>query len=185
MVLLVKMPEIYSPEEDSYLLLDTIKRDVPKILKKNPNLKFLEIGPGLGILLQGVSDIGVKKENIFSADKNRKAVSHCVKLGFNCRHSDLFKNIKGKFDLIVFNPPYLPLNKDEPKDSRISTTGGKDGSEIINKFLIQAKKHLTKDGKILLLTSSHTKGVNFGNYHKKKINNKKLFFEELFVWELK
>jgi len=83
--------------------------------------------------------------------------------------------------LIIFNPPYLPREKhDEGKD----TTGGKNGSEIINKFLNQAKAHLNKNGKILLLTSSFTKNINWLDYKKELLGTKSLFFEELYVWEL-
>ena len=56
--------------------------------------------------------------------------------------------------------------------------------EIINNFLQQAKNHLTKEGKIFLLTSSLTKGIKWEGYKKKIIKKQKLFFEELQVWEL-
>ena len=69
---------------------------------------------------------GVKKENIFGIDINQNAVEYCKNLGFNCIQSDLFENFKKekKFDLIIFNPPYLPLDENEPKNSRKETTGG-------------------------------------------------------------
>jgi|TARA_Y100000310_G_scaffold258493_1_gene266940 release factor glutamine methyltransferase len=174
------MPEIYNPKDDSFLLSEVLKKQIPKLLTKN--LKFLEIGSGSGIQLETAKNFRVK--NILSCDINPAAVKHCKKLGFNCIKSDLFNNIKGKFDLIIFNPPYLPEDKKEPKNSRISTTGGKTSSEIINRFLKQAKYHLNKNGKILLLVSSLTKGVKFNNYKKKILGRKKIFFEELFVLEL-
>jgi len=178
------MSDIYEPAEDSFLLSEVLKDRLPSLLNLNKELTFLEIGAGSGIHLETASKIGVKKDNILACDIDKQAVSHCNILGFNCVKSDLFKNIKGKFDLIIFNPPYLALDKREPKNSRKATTGGKKGSEIINKFLKQAKKHLNKDGKILLVTSSLTKDVEFGDYNKRQLGNEKLFFEELFVWEL-
>jgi len=96
----------------------------------------------------------------------------------------LFEKIKSKFPLIIFNPPYLPEDSQEPKESRIATTGGKKGSEIINKFLQQAKKHLNPDGKIFLITSSLTRKINWQNYKKELLGKKKLFMEELCVWEI-
>ena len=178
------MRSIYSPEEDSYLLSRILKKKIPKLVKKNPDLKFLEIGSGSGIQLQTAFDSGIKKENIFSCDVNPQAVKECKKLGFNCIKSDLFEKINGKFDLIVFNPPYLPTDESEPLDSRLATTGGKNGSEIINRFLKQAKNYLKKDGKIFLVSSSLTKGLDFSGYKKKKIGEEKLFFEKLFVFEI-
>ena len=178
------MPQIYDPAEDSFLIQSVLKKELPKLLDKNPNLKFLEVGPGSGINLNTAKDLGVPVENIFSLDKNPDAVSHCKVQGFACIESDLFKNLKGRFDLIIFNPPYLPLDEREPEDSRLATTGGEKGSEVINKFLKQAKRNLATGGKIFLLTSSLTKNITWGSYKKKLIDSKKVFQEELFVWDL-
>ncbi len=178
------MQEIYLPKEDSYLLSKIILEKLLKFLSKNPNLTFLEIGAGSGIHLQTAIEAGIKKQNIFSCDINIKAVKHCKKLGFNCVQSDLFSNIKGKFDIIIFNPPYLPEDKKEPKNSRLATTGGKKGSEIINKFLKHAKKHLKENTKIFLVTSSLTKGINWQNYQKKLLGKRNLFFERLYIFEI-
>lgn len=178
------MDEIYAPLEDSYFLKKILEEKVPELLGKNQKLIFLEIGNGSGIQLQTVLRLGLKKENIFSCDINIFAVKYCRKLNFNCIKSDLFKKIERKFDLIIFNPPYLPKDMREPKNSRFATTGGKKGSEIINRFLKQAKFHLNENGRIFLLTSSLTKNVNFLRYKKRLIGEKKLFFEKLLIWEL-
>ncbi len=178
------MSKIYQPAEDSYLISEILKKEIPKLLEKNSELKVLEIGAGSGIHLQTIFNLGIKKENIFSSDIDDKAVAHCNSLGFNCIHSDLFENISGKFHLIIFNPPYLPKDVREPCDSQTATTGGKNGCEIINRFLQQAKNHLTSKGKIFLITSSLTKGINWLDWNKKQIGCEKLFFEELCVWEI-
>lgn len=168
---------MYNPEEDSYFFSEYLKKF---IRKQNPK-KVLEIGCGSGIQLQTLEKSGVKKENILGVDIDKSALNHCKKLGFNVLYSNLFENIKEKYELIIFNPPYLPENKfDKKKD----TTGGKNGGEIINEFLKQAKNHLTEKGKIILLTSSLTKGINWNNYKKKLLGKKKLFFERLYVFEI-
>ena len=177
------MKDIYSPEEDSYLLSSVLKKKIHHIVEKNPNAKLLEIGSGSGIQLETAFASGIKKKNIFSCDINPEAVKHCKNLGFNCVKSNLFEKIKGKYEIIVFNPPYLPEDSREPKDSRMATTGGKDGGELTNKFLKQAKKRLAKNGRIFLLVSSLTKGLDFSDYRKKKLAEEKLFFEKLFVLE--
>jgi len=177
--------DIYSPEEDSYLLSEVLKKKIPAFLKKNPDLKFLEIGAGSGIQLKTALESGIKKENIFSCDINPEAVRHCKKLGFNSVVSNLFEKIKGKYEIVVFNPPYLPEDSREPTDSRMATTGGKKGSEIINRFFKRAKKHLAKNARIFIVVSSLTKGLDFSGYKKKKVGEEKIFFEKLSVWELK
>src|SRR3989304_6241597 len=155
------MQEIYEPAEDSYLMSDVLKKELPLLIDKNPSLLFLEVGCGSGINLETAKEAGVKAEDIFGCDINVNAVKHCCELGFNCIKSDLFSNIKGKFDVIIFNPPYLPKDKNEPKSSRTNTTGGKNGNEIIIKFLKQAKKHLDEGGDIFIITTSLSKDINF------------------------
>jgi len=133
------MSEIYEPAEDSYLLRDVLE----KHLQKNKIRNVLEIGIGSGIQLETLKEFKIR--DIFGVDINKDAVKHCKKLGFNCKTSNLFSNVKGKFDLIIFNPPYLPEDNLEPKNSKIATTGGKKGSELINKFLNQSPKFLNNE----------------------------------------
>ena len=150
------------------------------------------MGSGSGIQAQTCKDLGFT--NIITTDINPEAVKHLKKQRLKSIKSNLFSNIKkikkNKFDLIIFNPPYLPLDKREPKDSRTNTTAGKKGYEIIIKFLTQAKNYLNENGRILLLFSSlsqpkiifgHVKGLDFDI---RLLNKENLFFEELFVFEL-
>jgi len=178
---------IYPPAEDSYLMSRILKEQIPHLIKQNPDARFLEIGAGSGIHLQTALSLGIKNENIFSSDIDKRAVSHCNMLGFRCIHSDLFENIRNNYDILVFNPPYLPSDSREPKSSKIATTAGKKGNEIILRFLQQAKSHLNKNGKIFLITSSLSEDVDFSSlgYLAKEIGCEKLFFERLCIWELK
>ena len=175
---------IYKPSEDSYLMQRILKEQIPSLLKKNPDLKFLEIGAGSGIHLETAKQLGVKR--ISSSDIDSKAVDHCNLLGFTCIQSDLFQNIDGKFNLIIFNPPYLPHDPREPKDSQLQTTAGKKQNEIILRFLKTAKDYLEQDGKIFLITSSLSSEINFQElgYIEKEIGCEKLFFERLCLYEL-
>lgn len=171
------MSLIYSPEEDSHLFSKVIKEEI-----KNKDISCLEVGVGSGVQLKILKELGVKE--IKGVDINRAAINHCKKLGFDCFFSDLFSKVEGNFDLIIFNPPYLPKVKGEGDESRLATTGGKKGSEVINRFLKEAKEHLEKKGKIFMLTSTFTKDIDWSDWKKKLLANKKLFFEELFVWEI-
>lgn len=173
------MPEVYSPEEDSFLMSNALK----EFLKKNKVKSILDLGSGQGIQAKTAIDCGINPENVFLLDIDPNAIKILKKKFPQSKVilSDLFSKIKGKFDLIVFNPPYLPENK---YDSGIDTTGGKKGGEIINKFLSHAKKHIKEGGKILLLTSSLTKGIRWQDYSKKLVAKKRIFFEELYVYIL-
>jgi len=182
------MPSIYFPAEDSLLLAKCVEKICRKMLRENENLKILDIGTGSGIQAMSALKAGVLKKNILAADINRKAVDFMRKKGFNARVSCLFSKIPGKFDLIIFNPPYLPKDLREDEKSARATTGGKKGFEIIERFLKEAKRHLNKDGKILFLFSSLSGDVEnlFKKYgfKAKKIDEEKLFFEKLYAYLL-
>jgi len=173
---------IYSPAEDSYLL----SRQINKYAKGKT---FLDIGSGSGI--QSLSALKAKAKSALASDINPEAIKNLKKKNIPAIKSNLFEKIKGKFDLIAFNPPYLPEDKREPKSSRLETTGGKKGDEIILKFLKQVKSHLNKDGIILLLVSSLTPKdkilplIKRLKMKKRKIDEMQLFFERLEVWKIK
>ena len=172
---------IYTPGEDSYLL--------EKYLKKfSKNKKVLDIGSGTGILAEAAKK--AKAKSVLASDINTESIKLLKKKNIKSVKSNLFEKIKGKFDLIVFNPPYLPEDKRENEESRRATTGGKKGDEIILKFLKQAKKHIKKDGKILIIISSLTPQNKINNLLKKQnmskrvLEKKSFFFEKIMVWEI-
>jgi len=173
---------IYEPREDSFLLEEQVK-------KYAKNKSVLDIGSGSGIIAKATISSGAK--SVLATDVDKESIDHLRKIGLNVINSNLFDKVKGKFDLIVFNPPYLPENKKEDKASARATTGGKKGDEIILKFLKQAKQYLNKDGKIILLVSSLTPIDKIKNLLSKlslvytTLATKKLFFEALEVWEIK
>ena len=126
---------MYPPSEDSYLLAEQIKKYLKNL--KNKNIKVLDLGSGSGIQVSTLIKSGISPKNITLVDIDEKVILYLSRKFPNSKSikSDLFKNIQEKFDLIIFNPPYLPENKyDKNKD----TSGGKIGNETINKFLKQA-----------------------------------------------
>ncbi len=173
---------IYEPAEDSFLLQKQVK-------KYSKGKSVLEIGTGSGIQIQTAIKYGAKK--VLATDINEEVLKNLKSKKTNFRKSDLFSNISEKFDLIIFNPPYLPEDKMEDLESQLATTGGKWGDEIILKFLKQSPKHLNNNGKILLLISSLTPQSRIDKLliklklSKKRLSEKKLFMEKLEVWELK
>ena len=177
--------EIYEPAEDSHLLEESLKE---YLKNKDKKIKIIDMGTGSGIQAKTCKELGF--ESILAVDINKVAVKELKKQKINSIHSNLFLNIdkKEKFDLIIFNPPYLPEDKLEPNDSKPNTTAGKYGYELIIKFLKQAKNYLNKNGNILLLFSSLSKpniikrkAKELG-YKLKLLKGQKIFFEELYIY---
>lgn len=178
---------IYRPAEDSYLLEKEVK-----LLAKNKSV--LDIGSGSGI--QALAALSSGASSVTASDINPEVVKHLNKLKKDNKNikviqSDLFSKIEGKFDLIVFNPPYLPEDEREDEESALTTTGGKNGDEIILEFLNQSVNHLNKNGMILLLVSSLTPKlrinnllINLGLDHE-VLSSEVIFFESLDVWLIK
>ncbi len=71
--------------------------------------------------------------------------------------SDLFSNVRARFDLIVSNPPYVPtatietLQKEVKEfEPHLALDGGADGLEIYRKIASEAPKYLTRGGTIIM-----------------------------------
>lgn len=191
--------DVYLPSEDTDLMLEVIKTEI-----SNQNFLFntaIEIGAGNGFLSLCVYDY---VNIIYSVDINPIVVDYLlrIKKKYNLDkqiilQSDLFSKIdqNQKFDLIIFNPPYVPSEKinTEKQTSGIdlAVDGGKDGLEIINKFIDQLFFFLSDYGVCYLLISSLNKQKKIERLLKKNnlffeiVGSKKLFFEELFVLKIK
>ena len=166
---------IYEPSDDTFLLAEQVKKLVQG--------KVLDLGTGSGYL----AEIAIKKGcQVLAADINLECVTYCNNKGIKTIQSDLFSDIKDKFDYIIFNPPYLPEDENEDGESKLVTTGGKKGNEIIIKFFEQVKSYLNQNGQILILVSSLTPDVEkifkSNKFKYKLLSSKKLFFEELKVY---
>ncbi len=173
---------IYTPAEDSYLL----EKEVRKFSKGK---KVLDMGSGSGIQAKAAISYGAKQA--LASDINSESIFHLKSRGIAAVKSNLFSNIHEKFDLIIFNPPYLPEDRKEDKESRQITTAGKNGDEIILRFFKSLKSHLNKNGICLIVLSSLTpknrifKLLKAKHLKKSALSKQKLFMEELEVWKIK
>ncbi len=171
---------MYEPREDSYLLEKEVKRFAIG--------NVLDIGTGSGI--QALAAAGCRKvRSVLAVDIDRGVIEACKAGIRNAKitflQSDLFSNVKGKFDTIIFNPPYLPLDQ----VPNIALDGGKHGYELTKRFLDSADEHLKTEGKILLLISSLTKKDKVEQFLKEDLFDFRIIseqyvggFENLYVY---
>jgi release factor glutamine methyltransferase len=76
-----------------------------------------------------------------------------------------------KFDIIIFNPPYLPIEESNTIDKKdwinIATNGGVDGLKFIKKFIMNVKYYWKKNGRAYFIFSSLSDKIKLDNYMKK------------------
>ena len=143
---------VYEPSEDSFLLA----KNIPTKLS---GTRVLEIGSGSGVISliaakNGADVTAVDIEDTAVENTKHNADKHKVKI--KVMKSNLFENVIDSYDLIIFNPPYVPCNK-EGLCGETAWVGGKDGREYIDKFLKDFKNHLKSKGKSLMIISSKNK----------------------------
>ncbi|MDV0446004.1 Release factor glutamine methyltransferase [Methanimicrococcus sp. At1] len=169
----------------------------------------LEVGCGSGFvsafLLNHFSDL-----DLIAVDINPNAVKCAQMNGVRAFESDMFDIFEKSrhlrsidtpiedvspskpplgFDLILFNPPYLPTSEDEKVSGMLNYAfdGGVTGRDSIDRFLKEVGDYLKSDGFFLLLISSIT-GLDETVTEMKKngfsaevVGTKKCSFEELIV----
>ena len=176
------MEEVYKPGEDSYLL----QRWVEKLVTGS----MLDMGTGSGI--QAVTAASKKEvTHVLAVDINpaaliaaeKRAHINNVQAKIDFLHSDLFENVKGMYDWILFNTPYLPSEGDADE---ASWAGGETGGEIIRRFLGEAPGFLENRGSVLMIYSSLSglTDADFNNYCFTLLEEIGLFFEKIYCVKL-
>lgn len=169
-------PSVYPPSEDSFLLLNILEKELTSGFGK----KALDMGTGSGIIANFLKERGFY---VVAVDINPHAIEYCRKNyeGIDFRVSDLFSNVPEKFDVIVFNTPYLP-GKAKSIEERAWCS---DNGDIQRRFFGDLPKHINKEGVCYLLLSSLTPYHIPEIFEYKIIGKKRLFFEEIFVVKIK
>ena len=174
--------EVYNPSDDSYMLL--------RIVEVARDETFLEVGAGTGLIAIHAAKMGAK---VTATDVNphaveltrRNAARNQVRIPV--LQSDLFDKVNGYFDVIAFNPPYLPSDSSSTSWIERSWSGGEKGSEILVSFLDQAWRHLAPGGRIYMVLSSLTGLTSVlkaakERYESEMLEEQRMFFESMFAY---
>lgn len=145
---------VYEPAEDTLLLAENLvvgEHDV-----------VLDMGTGCGILgvlaakrARKVVAVDVNPHAVRCAETNARLNGVMEKM--DIRRGDLFEPIKTgeKFDVIIFNAPYLPSEAGEQKTwIGRAWAGGPTGRQLIDRFISRAPSYLKKGARILLVQST-------------------------------
>lgn len=179
---------VYEPAEDSVMLAKHAK-----------NLKgyILEVGCGSGLasLLNAKNN---PDNHVLGVDINRIAVVCAKKNAYHnkitnvtFKLSNLFSKLEGmRFDHILFNPPYLPTDKETRiSDKKLNQAfdGGPEGRKVLDRFLKDFDKFLKPKGTVLIVQSSlndfdRTEEIlREKGFHVKILETESFFFEKLYL----
>ena len=175
---------VYIPSDDTFLLAENLE------IKEGQSV--LEIGTGSGLvsmyaslLSDDVTATDINYNALELAEKNFKLNNiNTIKLEFG----DLFEPVKDKkFDVILFNTPYLPTDSDDiiNDDLNYAFDGGLDGRKVIDRFINQVSNHLNDKGIVQIIQSSLSDNDRTLNMFDRNgfvaeiAESEKFFFEEI------
>lgn len=140
------------PRVETELLIKTCQN----LVNKNSNV--LDIGCGTGIIsimLNKLTNCNVDSCDISSeALKIAKANSQNLNTNIKFFKSDLFENVQDKYDLIVSNPPYIPIKEMEKLQKEVKDfephqalfANDEQGIDFYKKIIQNSRKFLNKSG---------------------------------------
>ncbi|KLL02687.1 MAG: release factor glutamine methyltransferase [Mycoplasmataceae bacterium RV_VA103A] len=147
---------IFIPQGDTEILLEKAVELINQHWKKPKKLKILDIGTGCGNLAVCLAKIFPSSKTT-ATDISQKALQITKKnailhhtTNLKIIQSNLFKNLKSKYNIIITNPPYisqkeyekLPFStKQQPKEALIAKNNG---YWFYEKIIQQASSYLTK-----------------------------------------
>ena len=139
---------------------------------RNKPLRVLDVFAGSGCI--GIAilkhlpnarvDFGELSTRLHSQVLKNVRMNHIRKNRTRFIHSNVFSKIKGSYDFILANPPYVPGAKRKSVTQSVlnyephsAIFGGRDGLFYIRKLLKEAPAHLTPGGELWMEFDTRTK----------------------------
>lgn len=150
-------PDTLIPRPDTEILVETVLEN-----EKDAHIKILDLGTGSGCIAVSLKKIG-EFESVAASDispealtvAKRNARKNEVDIDFIL--SNLFDNIRGNYDIIVSNPPYIKssvietLSPEVRSDPRAALDGGDDGLVFYRSIILEAPETALRPGGRLYL----------------------------------
>jgi len=156
-------PEVFIPRPETELLVD---RAIELAKDLTGQITIVDMGTGSGALALSLAQ-EIPQGYIYALDISPEALKVARENAFLCHlenrvtfiQSNLFENLdpglKGKIDMIVSNPPYIPsfslssLPREVQKEPLIALDGGSDGLKFYREISAVAPQYLKSGGYLI------------------------------------
>lgn len=154
---------VFIPRPETEILVNTALEIINAAQAKKAPVRILDLCTGSGNIAISIAK-GLTKSaadyKIFASDISDKALEVAMQNaclngasdGISFIKSDLFKDIAGRYDMIVSNPPYIArcelktLPKEVLKEPVLALDGGEDGLDFYRKIFLEAPAYLMNGG---------------------------------------
>ncbi|HLE54480.1 MAG TPA: HemK2/MTQ2 family protein methyltransferase [Thermoplasmata archaeon] len=173
-------PEVCPAAEDSALLLAAVEVE--------PGERFLEVGVGGGLVALHAALV----TEVVATDANPAAVrlasrnAETHRLPVRAVRCDLMGALRGLFDVVVFNPPYLEAAP--ATGAERAWAGGEGVDRTAFRFLRDLPRVLVPTGRAYLLLGDDDRAARAfakSRFRVRLVDSKRLFVEKLEVLELR
>ncbi|CAL4122152.1 unnamed protein product [Meganyctiphanes norvegica] len=159
---------IYEPSEDSFLLIDSLEKELKFIEEIKPEV-CMEVGSGSGVVLTALGTAFGESCQYLATDINPRACHITKETGrrngvtIQVIECDLVcgvpKEFNGKVDILLFNPPYVvtPSSEVGQGDLEYTWAGGVDGREVMDRLFPLVSDLLSSKGLFYLIVLKENK----------------------------
>jgi len=141
-------PQVFAPPPMAPLLAQVVQQEV----RSSDRVLDMGTGSGINAILAAsrssqVVAVDINPHAVECASRNAKA--NGVGDRVQCRASDVFDQVDGRFDMIIFDPPFRWYPPRDLLEASITD----EGYAAMTRFMVQVQDYLTEGGRVL---------VNFG-----------------------
>lgn len=149
--------DVLIPRQDTETLVETVLDR-----EKDHAISILDLCTGSGCIAVSLKKLGGYSQ-VAASDLSDKAIGLAMRNAsindteIRLIKSDLFKDIDGRFDVIVSNPPYIPTEEIETlspevrdHDPRMALDGGADGLDIYRRIVSECRDVLNAGGRLYM-----------------------------------
>jgi len=155
-------PSVLIPRPETEVLVEEVLQFTSG--RENEALRIADVGTGSGAVALALA-VALKEAHIFATDISQSAIAVALRNVRRLRAEervslltgDMLEPLRGDFDCIVSNPPYLSegafhclmpdVREYEPKSALVA---GPEGTEMHRRLISEARGHLGRNGRLFL-----------------------------------